>query len=157
MSDLWLGIAVLVEQRDASELDATILRPRREDEPGRGLHLASIRQRIESIFWTCKDILTLDRYGARTFAGLRERPSTPTLPRRPLTLNYHLDRPNRAFVNYYAEARDDHLAAQAREQVLLNMRDAERGDLHGPGVGVVLDHALLVRWPEHVAAKRTPV
>jgi hypothetical protein len=75
LSDLWLGIAVLVEQRGASELDATILRPRREDEPGRGLHLASIRQRIESIFWTCKDILTLDRYGARTFAGLRERPS----------------------------------------------------------------------------------
>lgn len=47
--------------------------------------------------------------------------------------------------------------AQAWEQILLNTRDAERRDLHGPGVGVVLDHALLVRRPEHVAAKHTPV
>ena len=36
-------------------------------------HLAPIRQRIESIFWTCKDILTLERHGARTLPGLRER------------------------------------------------------------------------------------
>jgi hypothetical protein len=34
-------------------LDATILRSAREDEPVDDLHLASIRQRIESIFWTC--------------------------------------------------------------------------------------------------------
>ncbi len=56
-----------------SELDATIVRPRRRDEPGQGPHLAPIRQRIESIFWTCKDILTLERHGARTLKGLRER------------------------------------------------------------------------------------
>ena len=37
-----------------SELDATIMRPRRKDESGRGPHLAPIRQRIESIFWTAK-------------------------------------------------------------------------------------------------------
>ena len=36
-------------------------------------HLAPIRQRIESIFWTAKDLLTLERHGARTMAGLRER------------------------------------------------------------------------------------
>ena len=53
--------------------DATIIRPRRRDEPGHGPHLAPIRQRIESIFWTCKDILTLERHGARTLPGLRER------------------------------------------------------------------------------------
>jgi hypothetical protein len=34
-------------------LDAAIIRPRRKNEPGKGLHLAPIRQRIESIFWTC--------------------------------------------------------------------------------------------------------
>jgi hypothetical protein len=34
---------------------ALIVRPRRKDEPGPGPHLAPIRQRIESIFWTCKD------------------------------------------------------------------------------------------------------
>jgi hypothetical protein len=59
--------------RAAAELDVTVVRPRRRDEPGRGPHLAPIRQRIESIFWTCKDLLTLERHGARTLAGLRER------------------------------------------------------------------------------------
>jgi hypothetical protein len=51
------------------ELDVTIVRPRRRDEPGPGPHLAPIRQRIESIFWTCKDLLTLERHGARTPQG----------------------------------------------------------------------------------------
>ena len=55
------------------QLDATILRPRRRDERGKSPHLAPIRQRIESIFWTCKDLLTLERHGARTLQGLRER------------------------------------------------------------------------------------
>jgi hypothetical protein len=49
------------------------MRPRREDEHGRGPHLAPIRQRIESIFQTCKDILTLERHGARTLSNLRVR------------------------------------------------------------------------------------
>ena len=56
-----------------SDLDATIIRPRRKGEQGHAPHLAPIRQRIESIFWTCKDLLTLERHGARTLAGLRER------------------------------------------------------------------------------------
>ena len=56
-----------------ADMGATIIRPRRKDERGRGPHLAPIRQRIESIFWTCKDILTLERHGARTLPGLRER------------------------------------------------------------------------------------
>ena len=56
-----------------SELDATIMRPRRKDESGRGPHLAPIRQRIESIFWTRKDLLTLQRHRARTLARLKER------------------------------------------------------------------------------------
>src|SRR5215210_7471364 len=41
-------------------LDAHIVRPARQDEPGRGPHLAPIRERIESIFWTLKDLLTLE-------------------------------------------------------------------------------------------------
>ena len=86
-----------------SELDATILRPKRKDEPGRGPHLAPIRQRIESIFWTCKDLLTLERHGARTLPGLRER----TLQRflclaAAVSLNHQLGRPSRALVNYCA-------------------------------------------------------
>src|SRR3954469_21108437 len=43
-----------------SALDAHIVRPARTDEPGRGPHLAPIRQRIESIFWTLKDLLGLE-------------------------------------------------------------------------------------------------
>jgi Transposase DDE domain len=83
--------------------DATFMRPRRKDETGQRPHLAPIRQRIESIFWTCKDLLTLERHGARTLAGLRER----ILARfcslaAAITLNHQLGRPSRALVNYCA-------------------------------------------------------
>jgi len=85
------------------ELDATILRPTRKDEPGPRPHLAPIRQRIESIFWTCKDILTLERHGARTLAGLRERVAQRLLTlAAAITLNHQLGRPSRALVNYCA-------------------------------------------------------
>ncbi len=92
--------------RSVSDLDATIVRPKRRDEPGDGPHLAPIRQRIESIFWTCKDILTLERHGARTLAGLRER----VLQRfvclaAAITLNHQLGRPSRALVDYTAPNR----------------------------------------------------
>src|SRR5215210_3990149 len=60
-------------EADAGAIDATIVRPRRKDEPGQGPHLAPIRQRIESIFWTAKDIFTLERHGARTLHALRTR------------------------------------------------------------------------------------
>ena len=36
-----------------AELGATAVRPKRADEPGQGPHPAPIRQRIESVFWTC--------------------------------------------------------------------------------------------------------
>jgi hypothetical protein len=84
-----------------SDLDATILRPRRKDEPGPRPHLAPIRQRIESIFWTCKDLLTLERHGARTLQGLRERVLQRLLClAAAITLNHQLGRPSRALVNY---------------------------------------------------------
>jgi transposase len=86
-----------------SDLDATIIRPNRKDEPGRGPHLAPIRQRIESIFWTCKGTLTLERHGARTLAGLRERVLQRLLTlTAAITLNHQLGRPSRALVNYCA-------------------------------------------------------
>ena len=86
-----------------AERDATLVRPRRKDEPGNGPHLAPIRRRIESIFWTCKDLLTLERHGARTLPGLRER----MLARfcclaAAISLNPQLRRPSRAPVNYCA-------------------------------------------------------
>jgi hypothetical protein len=58
-------------ETELAKLDASVMRPRRKDETGRGPHLAPIRQRIESIFHTCKDLLTLERHGARTLKNLR--------------------------------------------------------------------------------------
>jgi Transposase DDE domain len=86
-----------------SQREATFVRPCRKNERGTRPHLAPIRQRIESIFWTCKDLLTLERHGARTLAGLRER----VLARfcclaAAITLNHQLGRPSRALVNYCA-------------------------------------------------------
>lgn len=88
----------------ARELGATIVRPRRKDEdPTMRPHLAPIRQRIESIFWTLKDILTLERHGARTLPGLRERLLARFLTLAAcITLNHQLGRPSRALVDYIA-------------------------------------------------------
>jgi len=88
---------------EVAGLGATLVRPRRKDEPGEGPHLAPIRQRIESIFWTCKDLLTLERHGARTLNGIRERVLARfcTLAAA-ITLNHKLGRPSRALVNYCA-------------------------------------------------------
>jgi len=87
----------------AAELDVLVVRPLRKDEAGRGPHLAPIRQRIESIFWTCKDLLTLERHGARTLAGLRERILTRFLCLAAcINLNHRLGRPSRALVDYCA-------------------------------------------------------
>jgi len=85
------------------DLDAAIIRPRRKDEPGKGPHLAPIRQRIESIFWTCKDILTLERHGARTLDNLRVRLTTRFAAlTAAIALNHHLGRPSRSLACYTA-------------------------------------------------------
>jgi hypothetical protein len=87
----------------AARLGATVLRPKRTDEPGSGPHLAPIRQRIESIFWTAKDVLALERHGARTMAGLRERVLSRFLCLAVcIALNHRLGRPSRALVDYCA-------------------------------------------------------
>jgi transposase len=86
----------------AQELQATVVRPKRKDEKGPGPHLAPLRQRIESIFATCKDILTLERHRARTLAGLKERILQRFLCLAAcVSLNYQLGRPGRALVDYY--------------------------------------------------------
>jgi hypothetical protein len=87
----------------ASQLDATIIRPRRKDEPAGGLHLAPIRQRVESIFHTCKDLLTLERHGARTLHGLATRINMRFLAlTAAISLNHRLGRPPRALADYTA-------------------------------------------------------
>jgi hypothetical protein len=51
--------------RKVKAMGATIARPARADKEQKRPHLAPIRQRIESVFWTCKNLLNLERHGAR--------------------------------------------------------------------------------------------
>jgi len=90
-------------EAELAVLDAVIMRPRRKDEPGHGPHLAPIRQRIESIFWTCKDLLTLERHGARTLRNLRARLCARFAAlAAAVALNHQLGRPTRSLANYTA-------------------------------------------------------
>jgi hypothetical protein len=86
-----------------AELGGTIARPARADEKQGGPHLAPIRQRIESVFWTCKDLLSLERHGARTPRNLVVRIVTRFLALAAcIYLNHELGRPSRAIVDYTA-------------------------------------------------------
>ena len=54
-------------------------------------------------FWTCKDVLTLERHGARTLANLRVRVATRLLCLAAcISLNHQLGRPSRSLVAYVA-------------------------------------------------------
>jgi hypothetical protein len=80
--------------------DAIVLRPARKTEPDNGLHLSGIRQRIESIFWTLKDHLGLERHRARTLHGLRARIAAKLLAYSAgIWLNWLLGRPTRTFAD----------------------------------------------------------
>jgi hypothetical protein len=86
------------EAQAKQRFGATILRPGRRDEPHRGPALSWIRQRIESIFWTLKDRLGLERHRARTLHGLRARIATKLLALAAgVWLNHYLDEPTRSF------------------------------------------------------------
>lgn len=52
---------------------AAFLRPDRKDEQPRFGSLGRVRQWIESVFWSCKGQLGLERHGARTLPGLCAR------------------------------------------------------------------------------------
>ncbi|MCY7304224.1 MAG: IS982 family transposase [Thermoleophilia bacterium] len=85
------------------ELGGLIVRPARKDAPDQGIRLAKIRQRIESVFLTYKDLLSLERHGARTPANLRARIATRLLALAAcIRLNHHLGRPSRAIADYTA-------------------------------------------------------
>jgi hypothetical protein len=87
----------------ASVYGAAVLRPARKNEPANRLHLSGIRQRIESIFWTLKDQLGLERHRARTLHGLRARIACKLLAYSAgLWLNHSLGRPTRAFADLNA-------------------------------------------------------
>jgi transposase len=86
------------EQSVHERFGARVLRPSRQDEPDNGLHLSQIRQLIESVFWTLKDRLGLERHHARTLAGLRARTASKLLALAAgVWLNHLLGQPSRAF------------------------------------------------------------
>ena len=88
-------------ETDLDALEATMIRPRRTDERGRRPHPAPIRQRIESIFWTAKDILTLERHGAHTLHNLRVRLAMRFAAlAAAIALNHQLGRPSRSLACY---------------------------------------------------------
>ena len=97
------GYAGSAFEHAVSELGGLIVRPARKNEPDTNIHLAPIRQRIESVFVTFKDLLSLERHGARTARNLRARIATRLLALAAcITLNHKLDRPSRAIADYTA-------------------------------------------------------
>lgn len=97
------GYAGAEFQAHVAAMGATLLRPRRRDELERGPHLAPIRQRIESIFQTCKHMLSLERHGARTIGGLRARIGSRLLALAAgVYVNWWLGRPTRSLVAFVA-------------------------------------------------------
>jgi Transposase DDE domain len=95
------GFAGAEFERFMAERGARFLRPDRKDEPRRVGSLGHIRQWIESVFWTCKGQLGLERHGARTQPGLCAR-----IALRLLTLaaglwhNWEIGEPGRQFAAY---------------------------------------------------------
>lgn len=88
------------EQTAREQFGATVVRPRRKNEPGHGPHIAPIRQCIESIFWTLKDRLGLERHNARSLHGLRARIAAKLLAlAATVWLNHYLGRPTRAIAD----------------------------------------------------------
>jgi hypothetical protein len=84
-------------------LGATVARPARKNEPQTGPRLSMIRQRIESIFFTLKDLLGLERHRARTLPNLQTRIALRLLTLAAcVSLNHRLGRASRAIADYTA-------------------------------------------------------
>lgn len=84
-----------------AERGAEFLRPDRKGERPRFGSLGRIRQWIESVFWTCKGQLGLERHGARTLPGLCARVGLRLLALAAgLWHNAEIGRPGRSFAAY---------------------------------------------------------
>lgn len=80
---------------------ADFMRPDRKNERPRFGSLGRIRQWIESVFWTCKGQLGLERHGARTLPGLCARVGMRLLALAAgLFHNAMIGRPGRSFAAY---------------------------------------------------------
>jgi hypothetical protein len=82
-------------------LGAHFLRPDRKDEPHRHGSLGPVRQRIESVIWTCKGQLTLEHHGGRTLPGVCTRVALRLLALAAgLVHNHDIGDPGRHFAAY---------------------------------------------------------
>lgn len=80
---------------------ARFLRPDRKNEPRRNGSLAPVRQWIESVFWTCKGPLALERHGGRTVTGVCARIALRLLALAAgLVHNQQIGNPGRHFAAY---------------------------------------------------------
>lgn len=85
------------EREIATRFGATVLRPRHKNEPPQPLNVSKLRQTVESVIWTLKDRLGLERHRAKTPHGLRNRIASKLLALAAcIWLNHHLGRPSRA-------------------------------------------------------------
>jgi hypothetical protein len=77
------------------------LRPDRKDEPRRHGSLGPVRQWIESVFWTCKGQLALERHAGRTLTGVCVRVALRLLALAAgLIHNQQIGEPGRHFAAY---------------------------------------------------------
>jgi hypothetical protein len=82
-------------------LGARFLRPDRKNEPRRNGSLGPVRQWIESVIWTCKGQLTLERHGGRTITGVCVRVALRLLALAAgLIHNHDIGDPGRHFAAY---------------------------------------------------------
>jgi hypothetical protein len=82
-------------------LGARFLRPDRKNEPRRNGSLGPVRQWIESVIWTCKGQLTLERHGGRTIPGVCVRVALRLLALAAgLIHNHDIGDPGRHFTAY---------------------------------------------------------
>jgi hypothetical protein len=95
------GFAGAEFERWMADRGATFLRPDRRDEEPRFGSLGRVRQWIESVFWTCKGQLGLERHGARTLPGLCARVGIRLLALAAgLWHNWEIGEPGRHFTAY---------------------------------------------------------
>lgn len=82
-------------------LGASFVRPDRKGEPRRYGPLGGVRQWIESVFWTCKGQLALERHGGRTLTGVCVRVALRLLALAAgLCHNQSIGQPGRHFTAY---------------------------------------------------------
>ena len=95
------GFAGAEFERFMADRGARFLRPDRKDERPRFGSLGAVRQWIESVFWTCKGQLGLERHGARTLPGLGARIALRLLALAAgLWHNHEIGDPGRHFAAY---------------------------------------------------------